>query len=74
MTYKEYVDILHKYMEEIGITDADFKVYNNDLNDKIINAMYKRVLDHYAKDAIGIKNAITDNKNYFVKYTNGLRE
>lgn len=73
MSYSKYVDILREYMTENGITDADLKVYNQDLNEKILKAMYKRIIIHYDNDPTSIKKSMNDNKEYFARYTNGLR-
>lgn len=73
MSYTKYVEILHEYMTENGITDADFKVYEKDLNEKILKAMYKRIIGYYSGDATSIAKAMKDNKDYYARYTNRLR-
>lgn len=73
MSYSKYVEILHEYMTENGITDADFKVYDKDLNEKILKAMYKRIIGYYDNNPASIKKATNDNKEHFARYTNALR-
>lgn len=73
VTYNDYVLILKAYMTEIGITDTDFKTYNNSLEEKIYKEMYKRITGYYSNEPSSIKKAINDNKNFLTRYINNIR-
>ncbi len=73
VNYNSYVTLLKNYMTQKGISEADFKQYDQMLQDKVRTGMYKEIVGYYANDVTSIKKAMNDNKTFLTRYINNLR-